>query len=280
MKKKVQFLRGAVFTAILFAAVLSCGGGAGAGGGITYTVTANGNTSDPTNKLTFDFSDTVDGLTASDITLTSGTGSVTTGTLSGTELPVTVTNGGTITVKITKDGVESTPKTVKVFKVYAIGATGPGGGIIFYVSPASFGPGNAWNYLEADPADLGNFTWASPQHLPPNAPLTISSTGTAIGTGYANTAAILAADPDAPAAKACKNYSGGGKNDWFLPSKDELTQLYQKKDVIGGFGALGEYYQSSSERFVSTKYYRSFSVDFEGDDTKAYLMGVRPIRAF
>jgi len=37
---------------------------------------------------------------------------------------------------------------------------------------------------------------------------------------------IWETDPDAPAAKACKNYGGNGKNDWFLPSLDELKQVY------------------------------------------------------
>jgi len=52
------------------------------------------------------------------------------------------------------------------------------------------------------------------------------------------------------AAKACANYNGGGKTDWFLPSKDELDQIYQNlvKGKSGhGFtaGYTGAYWSSS-----------------------------------
>ena len=83
---------------------------------ITYTVTANGSTIVPTTALVFAFSGTVNGLTADDITVTSGTGTAAKGALSGSSLAITVSTGGTITVKIAKSGVESGQKTVTVFK--------------------------------------------------------------------------------------------------------------------------------------------------------------------
>jgi hypothetical protein len=86
-----------------------------------YTVTANG-TSNTTNTtvLTFAFNGAVDGLTAGDITLANGTGTVTKGALAGEgnsrSLGVTVTAAGDITVSITRAGIESGTKTVTVHK--------------------------------------------------------------------------------------------------------------------------------------------------------------------
>jgi hypothetical protein len=54
----------------------------------------------------------------------------------------------------------------------------------------------------------------------------VGATGTAIGTGPANTAAILAACPSTTnAAGVVDAYTKNGYSDWFLPSKDELNAL-------------------------------------------------------
>ena len=62
------------------------------------------------------------------------------------------------------------------------------------------------------------------------------ATGTAIGTGLTNTNAIIAAQGSGSyAASIARDYNGGGYTDWFLPSKDELNQLYVNRAAIGGF---------------------------------------------
>ena len=61
------------------------------------------------------------------------------------------------------------------------------------------------------------------------------ATGTAIGTGSANTDAIIAAQgatETSYAAGVARAYTGGGFTDWFLPSKDELNEMYQNKAAI------------------------------------------------
>ena len=82
-------------------------------------------------------------------------------------------------------------------------------------------------------------------------PTPTNSTGTAIGTGVVNTNKIIAVlGSNGVAASLCVNYRGGGYADWFLPSKDELKELYKSKDVVGGL-TFGSFYWSSTEVMVS-----------------------------
>ena len=108
---------------------------------------------------------------------------------------------------------------------YVIGDTGPAGGIVFY---DKWNSSDGWRYLEAAPADMETpLRWVAQSYgdnwrsFPD-----VAGTGTEIGTGKQNTALILAVDADAPAAKACADYRGGGFSDWFLPSRDELFMMY------------------------------------------------------
>ena len=123
---------------------------------------------------------------------------------------------------------------------YKIGDTGPGGGIVFYDKGRV---SDGWRYLEAAPANQGTLLrWASYAYADTN----ITGTESAIGTGKANTAAILAVDGSAPAALVCKNYGGGGKYDWFLPSQGELNAMYEMRTHLGDI-ILSRFYWSSSQ---------------------------------
>ena len=109
-----------------------------------------------------------------------------------------------------------------------------------------------------------------------------NATGTGIGTGAANTAAIIQAQGDpalAYAAGLARAYSGGGYGDWYLPSKDELRQLYLHKDAIGGsWSAL--YYWSSSEVSPVSAWLQNFSSGRQSTDVKQDLQGVHAVRSF
>jgi hypothetical protein len=127
---------------------------------------------------------------------------------------------------------------------YAIGDTGPAGGIIFYAKASA---SDGWQYLEAALLDInGTKEWSSSGY---QNTLITGALGEVIGTGKVNTAAILAVDPGAPAAKACADYNLNGYSDWFLPSKDELNAMYQQKTVIGNFEP--DFYWSSTEQNAS-----------------------------
>jgi hypothetical protein len=81
------------------------------------------------------------------------------------------------------------------------------------------------------------------------------------------------------AAHACSELVLNGFSDWFLPSANELYQLYLAKDLIGGF-TNSEYWSSSELQAIT-----SWTVSF-GDGTvtgftlKSTLYNVRPIRYF
>ena len=94
---------------------------AGEAVGTTYTAAANGtNNSQDSTTITLTFSEAVTDLAADDITVTTGTGSVTKGELSGSgttwTLGITVVTAGNVKVSINKTGIDGAEKTVTVFK--------------------------------------------------------------------------------------------------------------------------------------------------------------------
>ena len=80
------------------------------------------------------------------------------------------------------------------------------------------------------------------------------------------------------AASIARDYNGGGYTDWFLPSKDELNQLYVNKVAIGAFAA--NYYWSSTEDGASTAWGQSFYNGNQSSSNKFYPNYVRAVRAF
>ena len=111
-------------------------------------------------------------------------------------------------------------KQVTNVVLYEIGDIGPAGGIVFYITDSGshgfeaaptdqaipFSPGAAWGCFGT------GITGAN---------------GTAIGTGAQNTDDILAGCVEAGiAARFAGDFSLNGYTDWFLPSRDELNELY------------------------------------------------------
>jgi hypothetical protein len=105
-------------------------------------------------------------------------------------------------------------------------------------------------------------------------------TSTAIGTGQANTNAILnACGETVIAARICRDLVLNGYDDWFLPSRDELVQMYNQKGIIGGFAIID--YWSSSEVDPTSGWEQNFAPD--GQTHMQYKGNpgcVRAVRAF
>jgi hypothetical protein len=108
----------------------------------------------------------------------------------------------------------------------------------------------------------------------------ISGTSTSLGTGLANTTAIVnGCTSTTIAARLCNNLVSGGYSDWYLPSRDELTRLYNNRISIGGFNNAS--YWSSSQVGSTTAWSINFSNGSSSStSTKSTLMYVRAIRKF
>jgi hypothetical protein len=173
---------------------------------------------------------------------------------------------------------------------YSRGDIGPGGGKIFWVSEGGFtvymvNPEQNYtaHYLEAAPADMpAKLKWASSSYLSTRIPDVKTTLGNAEDFGYGrwNTAYILATDADAPAAKACSEYNGGGKNDWFLPSARELYYIRIFEDDVDNFDTLktGGYW--SSTQGMTTQAWAVNNVGGMSYYNKNNEYAVRAVRAF
>lgn len=109
-------------------------------------------------------------------------------------------------------------------------------------------------------------------------PVTTNATGTAIGTGSANTILIVNAQGSGNyAAKLCDDLVLNFYSDWYLPSKDELSKLYLNRAAIGGF-AVAQYWSSSEYSFDTAWDY--VFVGYANPDPGSLTFHVRAIRAF
>ena len=102
-----------------------------------------------------------------------------------------------------------------------------------------------------------------------------------MGAGSQNTIDIeLGCNTPATAADICANLTLGGYSDWFLPSKDELNEMYLNKATIGGFGYNSSYW-SSTEDYDLVAWVQSFGNGTPNNQQHKDLMfPVRAIRAF
>ena len=183
-----------------------------------------------------------------------------------------------------------------------IGDIGPGGGIVFYDA----GKEEYWGrYLEIAPQSCegvrypwrpagNNKTVYTPQGDQTAAELRVLAKG--IGLGKVNTRIITGALGSGKyAAKYAEDLTCGGRDDWFLPSKDELDTAYNRlaqnrvgsKDTpIGGFNK--GYYWTSSDYNNATAWSQYFMdgqqfdrvQTMDGNRTPPNPFRVRAIRAF
>ncbi len=184
------------------------------------------------------------------------------------------------------DGKTEMPK-------YAIGDQGPAGGIIFYVKDEV---SDGWQYIEVAPEDIEGSEWGCFDSPVSNA------RNSEIGMGKENTKAIVDlhdgfdnyyenpsvcsdVSNGTVAAKLCLDYVYGGKDDWLLPSENEMKLIYENVHLAG----LGNFttgnanetilYWSSTEHDDNTAVTEDFSTGDRGYLCKQCDFGFTKIRA-
>jgi hypothetical protein len=104
--------------------------------------------------------------------------------------------------------------------------------------------------------------------------------------GMSNTNAIIAQSGNATiAAKLCKDYSGGGFNDWYLPAAWELNQCYNSVSILNRVlgvanGFYFGYYLNSNEDTFDSAWGQNFLSGAMGGVPKSDPKHVRAVRRF
>ncbi len=157
------------------------------------------------------------------------------------------------------------------------------GGIVFYIDSINeYGLVAAMDNLE------GTYAWGC-SNIDVN-----GADGTTIGTGHQNTIDIVShgcsitkysnASEEITAAKATLDAEINGFNDWYLPSKDELAEMYNTIGNGGPEGNIGGFedddYWSSSEYSNEHPWYVFFTNGSNWMQGKNTGLLVRPIRTF
>ena len=145
---------------------------------------------------------------------------------------------------------------------YHWGDTGPDGGKVFYVD------GSGCHGLEAQPYDVAADSQKPYDGKPmgwENAILTAAAYNITTITGPSGLNCSTTAFPATP-------------NCWHLPSKNELSWLYEQKSVVGGFAYYN--YWSSTEGSSGDAWYQLFYSGSQASSPKSLTSRVRAVRAF
>lgn len=180
-----------------------------------------------------------------------------------------------------------------------VGDVGPGGGIVFYDA----GVNNFWGrYLEVAPMSCEGSNlpfkvgvkkpYATP--APGKTAAEMRLLAKQVGMGKANTQVLTVAfGPGSYAAKFAEDLICGGKDDWFLPSKDELDLVHNniaqnrprftdanpgQTTPLGGFDK--GYYWTSTDYNGATAWSQYFMDGQQFDRVQTLAANRKPVRPF
>lgn len=156
----------------------------------------------------------------------------------------------------------------RITTAYAVGQIGPAGGIVISIDNDTGTEG-----IEVSPVDLGPAEWGC------QGTNITGADGTEIYAGFSNTADIIAdCVTIGIAARLADSYSLNGFDDWVLPSRDTLSELYTQRNLVGGLGSNS--YWSSTEIDANNANTHDFVGGTTTTSNKNTLHSVRAIRSF
>jgi len=188
---------------------------------------------------------------------------------------ITVMDPATTSAQQVAREADGTLSLMSSTTTYAIGDFVQGG-VVFWVSA------NAEHGKVVSIYDIGAISWSN-------------ITDTAIGVsamsdinGAGNTVAIIMqSGHTSSATRHCADLAYGGYDDWYLPSKNELNDVYLNKATInttatanGGEVFANAFYWSSTEFDSDSAWVQRLSNGLQGNVSKASNLRVRAVRAF
>jgi hypothetical protein len=156
------------------------------------------------------------------------------------------------------------------------------GGIVFWVDPND----DSHGLVCAIEDQSAGIKWENGSNTG-----TTGATDTAIGKGSTNTTVIInqGAGGIGYAAALARAYNGGEYTDWFLPSKDELNEMYQYQTIINntattyGGSIFSNIYWSSTESQGWNTWHQFFDGTIPSQNAYGSMnntFSVRSVRAF
>jgi hypothetical protein len=161
-----------------------------------------------------------------------------------------------------------------------VGDTGPGGGVVFYVSDtpidSAAGVSDGGIYLEMYTTTLNVNNWSTD-------PTSVNGTQSGIGTGAENSRLVYTQlGTNSALMNTIVNGTYGGKSDWFVPSLDEATTMVSvlRGLGLGSFGTQNLWTSTQGTDATTAQNVWSSNPPVVSALPKSGGYYVRPIRAF
>ena len=182
------------------------------------------------------------------------------------------------TTTTTSSTSSTTTTTTTTAPTYTIGEAALGGTIAYILQPGD--PGYDAGTQHGLVATVNDLIGGTGTYWGCTGVLISGTFSTAIGSGSQNTINIVneCFNPSF-AAKLCSDLVEGGYSDWYLPSKDELYQLYVNRVAIGNF-SIANYWSSSQFDLNTADSYQFDVIPLTAHEYKALNFNVRAIRSF